>query len=403
MHLAKIDLNTFIASSMISGTCIGAGMLALPASAGQYGFLPTILIMAVACFFMTLGGLYMADACLASRHQDPHLISLSDEYLGPQAKALSWVVYLLIGITSFVAYVSEGGKILTEFLNSFQIPYKHEQGYVAYLLFYVAIIATGSKWVSRVNATLFSMLLFSFVGLISILIPNATTGYLFEHSIWTPKAFSMLPLMLTIFSFPGIVPGITKIVQYDPNKLKKAIVTGTSMGFVLYSIWLMIVMSVIPSSGPFGLSEIYAMDRSVTKELATLLSEPVFSMFVQIFGLLAITTSFIGVGWALTEFLMDGLKLSGRRNHILIVSVVGGLTYTIIGRFDQLFFLALETSGGIGDSLISGIIPALMVFTASRRQQKSKTNAISFSRSNYFWVCLFFLFVMINEFYQLIG
>ena len=77
-------------------------MLALPASAGQYGFLPTLLIMAIACVFMTIGGLYMAEACLASRHQDPHLISLSDEYLGPQAKALSWITYLLIGITSFL-------------------------------------------------------------------------------------------------------------------------------------------------------------------------------------------------------------------------------------------------------------------------------------------------------------
>ncbi|MDD9952138.1 MAG: amino acid permease [Zetaproteobacteria bacterium] len=401
MKTSRLDPQTIVASSLISGTCIGAGMLALPASAGQYGFAPTLLIMLCACVFMTAGGLYMADACLASQNRDAHLISLSEEYLGVQGKWLSWVVYLLIGVTSFVAYVSEGGKIFTDFLRFLGWQWDYSQGYLCYLLLYILVITTGSVWVSRINAALFALLLFFFLGLVTILLPVADTQLLFAHVQISWEAFSLMPLLLTVFSFPGIVPGITRIVNYERTKLRRAIILGTTVGFFLYTVWLMAVMAVVPSHGEQGLSAIYAMDRSVTQVLASMLGSSLFSTFAQTFGFLAITTSFIGVGWALNEFLMDGLHLRGSRNRLLLVTLTGLVTYSILDRYDRLFFMALETSGGLGDSLISGILPALMAFLASRRLRGDVATVADFFYSRYCVVSLFFFCVLLNEVYQL--
>ncbi|MGL5262987.1 MAG: aromatic amino acid transport family protein, partial [Candidatus Rhabdochlamydia sp.] len=52
------------AAFLISGTCIGGGMLALPVETSQMGFFPSLLAMAFTWIFMTVTGLLLVEANL---------------------------------------------------------------------------------------------------------------------------------------------------------------------------------------------------------------------------------------------------------------------------------------------------------------------------------------------------
>jgi len=80
---------------LISGTAIGAGMLALPVVTGLGGFLPAMLLYFICWLFMACTGLLLLEVCLWMPN-DANIITMSHHLLGPIGRACSWVLYLFL-------------------------------------------------------------------------------------------------------------------------------------------------------------------------------------------------------------------------------------------------------------------------------------------------------------------
>ena len=69
-------------SLLVTGTAIGAGMLALPVATCLGGFVPAIFIYLACWLFMAATGLLFLEICLWMP-EDANIVSMSTHLLGP--------------------------------------------------------------------------------------------------------------------------------------------------------------------------------------------------------------------------------------------------------------------------------------------------------------------------------
>lgn len=231
-------------------------MLALPISSSSLGFFPTVLVMFVCCLFMTLTGLLYLEATLWMK-SDAHINTLSARLLNGFWRVVCWLVYLFICYASLVAYISGGGKeiafVMTEILHS---DYTIFAGMLTFCILFGIILFLGHRSVERVNSILFVSMIAAYLMLIS-LSSSKISFELIAREHWNSQLLFVTPIILTMFSFPGIVPTITPYLERNPQAVKKAIILGTSMTFMVYFLWLLLVFGTVPLAGEHGLQEAF--------------------------------------------------------------------------------------------------------------------------------------------------
>ncbi len=85
---------TFIGGTLlIAGSCIGAGMLALPIATGLAGFIPSVFSFLIAWGFMTLTGLLLVEVQSTFKER-VNIGSMAERAMGPAGRIISWVLYL---------------------------------------------------------------------------------------------------------------------------------------------------------------------------------------------------------------------------------------------------------------------------------------------------------------------
>ena len=363
--LKQAPLNIFgiISSSLlVAGTCIGGGMLALPLSIGYFGFFPSIIMMLLCCTFMSITALLYLEATLWMK-EGAHMNTLSSNLLNQFWRILCFFIYLFICYASIIAYLSAGGKeIIHALKNEITTEYSGNIEIYLFSILFGSTLILGNKTLGRVNSILFTGMILSFF----LLIASGTTDINIEHierTNWSRRLFFTAPLMLTTFSFPGIVPSITNKLKKDAKSIRFSILIGTGVTFFFYLTWLFLVFGSVSYEGSFGLKQAFICDIPVTHCLYNIVNNPLASTAAQFFSFFAITTSFLGISLSLFDFFSDIFKIKENffKNTLLtFLILIPSIILTI--RFDHVFLVALEISGGIGDAFLSGMIPVLMVW-----------------------------------------
>ncbi|MGH2611968.1 MAG: aromatic amino acid transport family protein, partial [Rhabdochlamydiaceae bacterium] len=110
---------TFIGGMLlIAGSCVGAGMLALPIATGIAGFIPSVFSFLIAWAFMTLAGLLLVEVNSTFKER-VNISSMAERAMGPPGRVLSWVLYLFLFYSLLIAYISGSGSLA---FTSFSIP-----------------------------------------------------------------------------------------------------------------------------------------------------------------------------------------------------------------------------------------------------------------------------------------
>lgn len=374
---AVSPLRTLSASLLIAGTCIGGGMLALPISGSPVGFIPSLLVMLVCCVFMTFTGLMYLEATLWLKEK-AHINTLSATLLGPLWRAACWITYLFICYASLVAYMSGGGKEVIFVVNQvFDQSYDNMIGILGFTLVFSLVLFLGHKIVERTNTVLFFSMIFAYLMLISTSSSGINLPFLLRQE-WNVHWFLLFPLMLTTFSFPGIVPTIVPYLDRDPRAIRRAIIIGTTISFFVYFMWLFIVFGSVPHQGEHGLEEAFQCDIPATECLHYALKNPLLSAIAQFFAFFALSTSFLGISLSLFDFLRDTITvpMNAIAKKILFCIIVFAPSLFFALYFERAFITALEMSGGIGDTVISGIIPVIMVWNGRYFLNKQGTYTV---------------------------
>src|SRR5690349_15788542 len=90
---------------LIVGTCIGAGMLALPIATAKLGFIGSIILLVAVWMVMTVGAFYILEVNLWMP-QNSNLITMSRATIGPIGQIISWINFLLMLYCLLCAYIA---------------------------------------------------------------------------------------------------------------------------------------------------------------------------------------------------------------------------------------------------------------------------------------------------------
>ncbi len=356
------------ATLLIAGTCIGGGMLALPVATGVSGFIPSLFMLLVGWAFMTTTALLLAEANLWME-EGAHIITLASRLLGPFGKIIAWILYLFIGYASLVAYAAGGGELFASGVERFfGIAVSETLAIVLFVIVFGTIIYLGNVIVGRVNTFLVFGLIAAYLLLIGTGAPHIRWEYL-RRSNWGNTLIAV-PMLLTVFSFQTIVPSLTIYLKQDGRALRLSIILGTTLTLLVYVIWQALVLGTVMLDGDQGLAAALAMGKPATEFLGVSVGSAWIGALADFFAFFALVTSFLGIALGLFDFLADGLKIKEKgAGQVALGLLVAVPTLFFALTMERVFLNALDTTGGIGDAILNGLFPALMVWVGRYRKE----------------------------------
>lgn len=358
---------------LISGTAIGAGMIAQPIVTAEYGFFPTLILFLITWLCTMLSGLMMLEVNLWLP-SGSNLISMAEETLGPWGKFFSWLSYLLLLYALVMAYLTAMNATFLHFLHDyFHITLARWQSASIIMLILSLLIFSGTKTIDYINRIFIIGLVVSFFGFIG----SATPEINYSHLLFAnyKGMWITFPIIVTAFGYQIVIPTLRRYLCDNISQLKITIIVGSTIPLLVYIIWEIIVVGVIPSHGHYSLSWIKHSTHpnlSLTVALENLLNNNYISTLASMLTFYVIVTSLLGVSISLYDLFRDGLhtrKTRGGRFIALLPTFLPPLIFALI--YPQGFLLALGYGGALVAILLL-IMPALMTYSGRYvRKEKS--------------------------------
>lgn len=352
--------STLGATLLITGCCIGAGMIGLPVMSAMAGFMPSTIAMLLCYCFATGTGLLILEATLWFDHR-VNLISMAGFALGKAGKALTWFLFLFLFYCLFVAYIDGGGQLFSNFLSTlFSRSIAREIGIICCVSFVGLIVYGGTKAVSLVSRLFLFGLALSFCVLLSLGIPHIKEEKLL-YTNWE-AIYSTIPILLVCFGYQNLIPTLTYYVNRNVASIRAAIFFGNLIPFLIYFVWNFVILGILPDGNSITLAHIVSQSDMVTALLEKASESGSVLFFAKAFSFFAILTPFTANTMAFVDFLKDGLSISKESKYELPVYglvLVPPMILTLF--FPHLFLRALGAAGGFADVLLFGVLPVMIV------------------------------------------
>jgi tyrosine-specific transport protein len=377
-------------------------MLALPVATGISGFFPSLVVMLCCWAAMTLTGLLLVEVSLWLE-EGAHIISMSSRMLGLPGKIASWILYLFICYASIIAYTAGGGMyIVSVMADYFDIELSRTLGCLIFFLAFGLLVDLGAKIVGRVNTVLFFGMLGAYFLIIGVGVQEIKLVNLL-HQRWH-FAFLGVPLILTSFSYQTMVPSLTPYLKRNAKHLKISVIGGTSITLIVYIMWQLLVLGIVPAEGPDGLVQALHEGAIATKFIKKATDNIWVVTIAEFFAFFALITSFLGMSLGLFDFLSDGLKIKkaglGRVKLGLIIAVP---TLFFAINYERAFLVAMDISGGFGDTILNGMLPVMMVWVGRYRKNLPAMAGIAGFKIVLILTILFFVYSLGIEVFVHLG
>jgi len=383
---------------LITGSCVGAGMLALPIMTGLSGFFPALGMFAIAWSFMTVSALFMIEINSWFGRQ-VNIVSMAGHSLGQLGRSLSWTLYLFLFYALSVAYISGSGNLASTILGG-TLPIWLCS--VFFVVLFGTVVYFGTRQVDLWNRVLMVGKILAFLGLVALGM-QYVQPQLLERTDGKYAVFS-LPVLIIAFGYHNMIPSIANYLGNDTKRVKQAIMGGSLFALVIYLVWEILVLGIVPLEGSFGIKESLAMDREAAQAMAGVLGVSWVSGFTQALAFFAILTSFLAQSLGLVHFLADGLKISttGKREPLGLcaLALLPPLVLELI--YPQLFFKALNFAGGLCANLLFGLLPALILWIGRKKAEKSDYRVFG-GKPLLVLMMLFSLFILFLQISSMMG
>jgi tyrosine-specific transport protein len=357
---------------LVSGSCIGAGMLALPVMTGLVGFFPSLLLYLVFWAFMTYCGLLLVEVN-GWFYKQVNIVSMAETSFGKPGKIISWILYLFLFYSLLVAYISGSGNIFSNFLMQlFGWNVSAQDISVGFVIVLGIVVYFGTKPVDVCNRILMAGLIVAYVGLIIFGISKINSGYLKHTNL--KYIFVPMSVLVTSYGYHNMIPSIVAYMKGDLKRVRTTIIGGGIIALIVYLLWNTLILGVVPFHGEYGLLDSYNVSREAAEALSFFVKSPWVIKFAQAFAFFAIVTSFLAQSLGLTHFIADGLKVMPTRKNawwLSLLALVPPLLFAL--SYKQIFFKALSFAGGFCAVLLFCILPALMAWIG--RYQKKLTSS----------------------------
>lgn len=348
---------------LVAGTCIGAGMLALPLTTGHAGFWPAMAMNGICWLFMLATGLLFLEATLWME-DGANVLSMADRFFGRYGKFLGGLAFLFLYYCLMVAYIAGGAPLLasaTERLTGIAVD--HTMGCVLFSCLFGGIVFLGAVVIDRVNGLLMGGLILSYLLMLGTGITEVQPHFLTRQS-W-PLSLLALPTLFAAFGYHNIIPSLCTYLNRDEKKLRLGILLGTILPLLAYGLWQWLVIGSVSEQT----LRLAAAEGTPIDQVLFDLTNPWIGRLATFFSFFAIVTSILGVGMSMVDFLGDGLHLkqrSGWRRGFLCLA-----TFVVPAFFassdPRVFLDALGYAGGFGEAVLNGLFPIGMVWIGRYR------------------------------------
>lgn len=350
---------------LVSGTMIGAGMLAMPLTSAGIGFTFTLILLIALWALLTCTALLFVEV-YQTADSDAGIGTLAAQYFGRTGRIIATTVLLVFLYALLSAYITGGGSILASSLPT--IVDDNTTSKVAiglFTLFFGAFIIIGTRSVDGINRILFFIMLATFLFVLFLMLPNITVTNLMAMPIDTALLLSASPVFFTSFGFHGSIQSLNHYLQGNVKALRFAILTGSTITLVFYIVWQLSTHGVLSQTLFLQILQQDPTLNGLVNASLQITGSPMLAQAVKIFSALALITSFLGVALGLFECIEDLLKrsftLSIGRISLGLLTFLPPLLFAFF--YPQGFVLALSYAGQMF-AFYAVVLPVALVWKA---------------------------------------
>jgi len=286
---------------------------------------------------------------------------------------VAWVSYLMLLYSLLCLYISGGADIFHHMLSLGGINIPSWMDAFIFTLVLGFVVYNGIRAVDMVNRSFMSVKMTVLFLLIALILPHIDPIKLQGGH---PKyLLGSIMAIITSFGFSILIPSLRVYFKEDVKKLRLTLIIGTLIPLVIYILWVMVFLGVIPKVGPNSLSEIIHSGH-VTSELTKALDHHLNSTWVtdlgRTFVSISVVTSFLGVALSMSDFLADGLNTKRQGKQSFLIYGIEFIPPLVIVLFYPGIFIQALSYAGLLCVILLALLPALMVWSGRYRKKIAK-------------------------------
>ncbi|XP_078447668.1 DHBP synthase RibB-like alpha/beta domain-containing protein [Wolffia australiana] len=391
---SEMSGTVFGAVSLIIGTSIGSGMLALPQRTSHAGFVPSAIFMAACWAFLMLEALLLTEVNVflmrerragGESGKTLDVISfrtMAEETLGEWGAQAATVAYVFLAYTSTTAYAAKAGELLSRLLA---LP-TSVAGALFTLLHAALIVVGGAAATDRVNQCLTTSMLGLLLGVELMALSQPSAG-LTSAADWG-EVPSTIPVIIFSLVYHDIAPVICSYLGGDLARIRSSLVIGSVIPLLSLLAWDAIVLGFSDNSGAADPLELFM--RGTGGAMGTM---------VEAFSLLAVGTSLIGTLLGFSQFFKEQLRglrapPSPQKESVAIGRGgavenwwggnkinLGAMSMAVVpallasAAVPDAFYFATDIAGGYCMTVLYGILPPAMAWGLRARRMSRKDDA----------------------------
>lgn len=338
-----------IAITTLIGTIVGAGILGIPYVIAKAGFLYGLLLIVLMGTAFVFLNLFTGEIVLRTRKQF-QLSGYANKYLGSTGKKIMTFSMGVVIYGALTAYLIGEGATWHSILG-FGSPLLYSLIFfvMATIIVYKGIKTTGKAELLLIGLLFFVVLLMGIFSFDKISAHNLDTKF--------NPAFFFLPYGVILFALMGSpgIPEMQEVLGKNRKLLKKAIILGSTIPVVLYIFFTVIIVGIV------GLEnfELLEPNQRIATIALQIYTQPLLGFFANLLAVLAMFTSYLTLGTALTEVYEYDYKLSRKVAFLLTFP----LPLLIVLLNLTTFFTVIGISGAVAGGL-EGILIILMFWKA---------------------------------------
>lgn len=359
---------------LVSGTMIGAGMLAMPLTSAGIGFGYTVVLLIALWALLTYSALLFVEV-YQTTESNAGIGTLAALYFGNIGRVVASTVMFVFLYALLAAYISGGGGILMQAVQEnlgmrlFEgaAPEAVRKGFVIFFtLFFGAFVVIGTTMVDGFNRLLFFVMLAALGVLLVIMSPKVTLDNLMAMPVDYALLISASPIFFTAYGFHGSIPSLNKYLEGNVPALRKAIIGGSLITLCGYIVWQLCTHGVLTQGRFLQILRENPTLEGVVNATREITGSAYLAAAVQVFSALALITSFLGVALGLFDCIEDMLRkvFRFRANRLML----GACTFIppVLIAFFLNFGTALSYAGQMF-AFFAVILPVGLAWRARRR------------------------------------
>jgi tyrosine-specific transport protein len=381
------------ATLVVSGTAIGAAVLAQPLTSASIGYKNSLLLL-LGMWFLMLIASYIQLALFKGKPETISFAKLAKLEIGVVGEIVASCVKMLLFYSLLAAYMTGGTSIILGFLSQINIHIPHALGVLIFTIIFGGIVSFSTRAVDHTNRIFLKILFLLFAALLFFLLPKTQTVFLCTSTTFDIKNWLIVvPIFFTSYGFHGSIPSLVSYLKNDQKQLRLSFFMGSIITLFVYTLWQTATLGTISCEQLATLSQ----DQLPVffNQIGKLSPYPMLMPhLLNVFSFCAIVTSFLGVGLGQFNYVEELTENKIRTKSVTVKNRLNalltfGVPFIFAVIYPKGFILALSVASA-WLALLALILPGIMGIRSQNFDMKQKVLSFVCILSGLCLLCLEF-------------